>query len=195
MTLPVRAEPDDDRARDADDAALVARVWEGDATAFDAIVARHFPVMVRYAAALVGAPDDAEDVAQGVLARVWRYRESWRVTTTVRTYLLSAVRNEAANRRRTLRADARREATMLHEAAIGSAVWGGEGADNRVADRAEVAALLATLAPRRREAIVLRYGMGLTYPEIGQVMGLTRKAAEQLVLRALLTLRNRVGGR
>jgi RNA polymerase sigma-70 factor (ECF subfamily) len=193
MAFPVSAGFDQSSAGGAEDAGVVSRVRVGDARAFDAVVAEHFPVMVRYASTLVPSREDAEDVAQSVLARVWRLRESWNVTTTIRTYLLSAVRNEAANRRRTVDADAKRQAVLLHEVHVRAAVWErGEGSADALADREQVAALLATLTPRRREAVVLRYGVGLSYAEIGQVMGLSRKAAEQVVLRALGTLRQQV---
>jgi RNA polymerase sigma-70 factor, ECF subfamily len=191
MALPISAQFDDASARSGEDARLVSRVRAGDAQAFDAVVVTHFPLMVRYASTLVPSRDDAEDVAQGVLARVWRLRESWRVTSTIRTYLLSAVRNEASNRRRTMHADAERQAALLHEVQVRSAVWG-IGGEDALANREQVAGLLAILAPKRREALVLRYGAGLTYAEVGHVMGLTPKAAEQVVLRALGTLRQRV---
>lgn len=194
VSVPLHVVPDDGRERgSADDATLVARVRAGDETAFDTLVVQYFADMVGYAATLVESRDDAEDVAQGVLARLWRLRASWRVTTTIKTYLLSAVRHEAANARRTERAAERREAVLLHEATVRAGVWGrGEEA---VADRDHVAALIGTLPARRREAIVLRYGMGLTFPEIGRVMGMSTKAAEQLVLRTVETLRRGAAGR
>ena len=40
---------------------------------------------------------------------------------------------------------------------------------------------LADLSPRLREAIVLRYGQGLTYREISEVMGCPQKTAESRV--------------
>jgi RNA polymerase sigma-70 factor, ECF subfamily len=177
-------------ATGAGDPILVARVRAGDGAAFDAIVVAHFPSMVEYGAALVGSRAAAEDVAQIVLTRVWRRRHAWRVTTTIRTYLLSAVRHEASNHRRADRIDARRRAALeCHVAAQGDRV---DRDDDPVSDRAEVAALLATLSPRRRDAIVLRYGLGLTVPEIGRVLGITTKAAEQLVMRSLRALRDSI---
>ncbi len=55
-----------------------------------------------------------------------------------------------------------------------------------------IAVALADLSPRLREAVVLRYGHGLTYREIAAVMGCPQKTAESRVrlahdkLRALL---------
>ena len=44
-----------------------------------------------------------------------------------------------------------------------------------------LARALAELAPRHREAIVLRYGHGLTFREIGEIMGCPPKTAESRV--------------
>ena len=44
-----------------------------------------------------------------------------------------------------------------------------------------IASALQDLSPRLREAIVLRYGQGLTYREIAEVMGCPQKTAESRV--------------
>ena len=44
-----------------------------------------------------------------------------------------------------------------------------------------IAEALAKLSPRLREAIVLRYGQGLTYREIAEVVGCPQKTAESRV--------------
>ena len=47
--------------------------------------------------------------------------------------------------------------------------------------RDAVESALAGLPPRLREAVVLRYGHGLTYREIAEVMGCPQKTAESRV--------------
>ncbi len=49
---------------------------------------------------------------------------------------------------------------------------------------------LAALSPRLREAVVLRYGHGLTYREVAEVMGCPQKTAESRVRLAHRKLRN-----
>lgn len=53
---------------------------------------------------------------------------------------------------------------------------------------------LAGLTPRLREAIVLRYGHGLTYREIAEVMGCPQKTAESRVRLAHDALRGTLQG-
>jgi RNA polymerase sigma-70 factor (ECF subfamily) len=47
--------------------------------------------------------------------------------------------------------------------------------------RAAVEAALQTLTPRLREAIVLRYGHGLTFREMAEIMECPQKTAESRV--------------
>lgn len=53
----------------------------------------------------------------------------------------------------------------------------------------EVEKALSSLSPRLREAVVLRYGHGLTYREMADVMGCPQKTAESRVRLAHDTLR------
>jgi RNA polymerase sigma-70 factor (ECF subfamily) len=53
---------------------------------------------------------------------------------------------------------------------------------------------LAKLSPRLREAIILRYGHGLTYREIADVMGCPQKTAESRVRLAHEKLRGTLEG-
>ena len=51
--------------------------------------------------------------------------------------------------------------------------------------------MLNALTPRQREAIYLRYTQGLSYEEVGRVMGIQPTAAQKLVYRAIEEMRNR----
>ena len=55
--------------------------------------------------------------------------------------------------------------------------------------RDAVQAALATLSPRLREAVVLRYGHGLTYREMAEIIGCPAKTAESRVRLAHEALR------
>jgi RNA polymerase sigma-70 factor (ECF subfamily) len=54
---------------------LVARTRDGDETAFCALVDHYRPIVFRWAIALAGDEDDAEDITQEVFVRV--YRKLW----------------------------------------------------------------------------------------------------------------------
>lgn len=198
-SLPVRGvagDGDPIRPDVADGGGLAERPWvaavrAGDAAAFDRLVVTYFNAMVRLAAAVLGGVDGAEDVTQDVFARIWRGRASWEVTGSLQSYLLTAVRHEAWNR---LRGDRIRD---RHGAALALARGGDDAivapsGEEGLALRADLAAVVGQLPSRRRQAIVLRYVEGLSFPEIAGVLGVSVKAAEQLVMRTLRTLRARL---
>ncbi len=69
-----------------------------------------------------------------------------------------------------------------------------EAAFARQSAQKAVEQALMTLTPRLREAVVLRYGHGMTYREIADVMGCPQKTAESRVRLAHETLRGVLQG-
>jgi RNA polymerase sigma-70 factor, ECF subfamily len=193
VSQPIRAiSQDEQRARATDAAALVAGVRAGDERAFDTLVGTYGNALVRYATAFLGAPDDADDVVQAVFVRLWQARANWRVTVSVWAYLLGAVRNEALNRERGRRSSLRGAAAAGRDLDIRRDAF---AVVDPIADRADLKAGLGTLSVRRREAVVLRYGFGMTAAEAAAVMGATPKAVELLAVRGLRALRDWFGRR
>ena len=69
----------------------IARIRAGDEAAFEALFHEYYDPLCRYAAQFLGNRDQAEDIVQGVFARVWRDRERW-AASNIRHYLYAAVR-------------------------------------------------------------------------------------------------------
>src|SRR3954452_19513511 len=81
-------------ARESDDADLVRRTTRGELTAFEALVDRHRPVVVRVAAGIVGS-DEAEDVSQDAFLRAFHRLEHFRGEAPFRSWLLRITHNAA----------------------------------------------------------------------------------------------------
>lgn len=56
-------------------------------------------------------------------------------------------------------------------------------------------AAVAALPPLQRRAVVLRFGRDLSHAEVGRLIGRSEAATKQLIYRAMLTLRARLGVR
>src|SRR5438874_1049490 len=89
---------------------LPQRIREGDEAAFEAMFRTHYDGLCRYVAGYLGSRDAAEDVVQGVFARIWDDRAHW-VVGELQPYLYAAVRRRATSLFR--RAAVRRRAAPL----------------------------------------------------------------------------------
>ena len=141
------------------------------------------------------APEVAQDVVQDVLCRVWQLGAAWHPQGSARSYLYASVRNAVLNRRKHEVIAARFEDEALRTAAHGGAVES-PSAERMVEARERTDALrrqIDALPERQRAALALRYEEQLTVPEVAATLGITVKAAENLLARTVKALRARVG--
>jgi RNA polymerase sigma factor (sigma-70 family) len=140
-----------------------------------------YPGMVRLAG-LLGA-DDPEDIAQEAFARLMQKAPP---PDDPAPYLRTIVCNLTRNRHRHLRVA--RSRTLPGLAELGVPEPSTEHTAILREDHAEVVAALATLPPRRREAIVLRYWLDLSEREIAQTMGVPAGTVKSHVSRGMAAL-------
>ncbi len=177
-----------------DERALVERIRGGDVGAFEQLFRTYYEPLAAFALIYVASPVAAEEVAQDVLVRVWERRDRWVVAGNLRGYLYSAARNRAIDHVRRERLAARRERDMAPE---GAARAMAEDAEGREADHAvrvrelegAVARAIAALPARCRETVLLRWQHDLTRAETAVALGVTVKAVEAQMTRALKALR------
>lgn len=177
---------EDSRWNDAD-AVLLRRMREGDESAYRELVFSHFVPLVRFALTLGLARADAEDVVQEVLSGVWTNRARWSPVGSVRAYLFAAARHRVVDVLRHAGVERR------NQEAARDALHGRDDVDEDGADeerRAMLQRLIPQLTERQQMALALRYEHEMTHAEIAQALGISLRAAEQLVKRALLTLRS-----
>src|SRR5437867_2464035 len=88
----------------------IARIRAGDESAFERLFRKYYDPLCRHVAGYLGNRDAAEDVVQGVFARIWDDRAHWAVRD-LRHYLYAAVSRGALSQHR--RAAVRRPAAPL----------------------------------------------------------------------------------
>jgi len=156
------------------------RLRAGDEGALADLVAEVWKPLVLYLRRILEEEDSAEDAAQEALIRFWEHRERW-TGGTDRAVVFRIGRNVALDLRRRVRARIRRAA---HQANL----LAPEPSDpERDAEASELRSLLEealeNLPPRRREVFDLVRFRGLTYREVGEVLGLsTQTVANHLTL-------------
>ncbi|WP_083733669.1 sigma-70 family RNA polymerase sigma factor [Actinomadura sp. CNU-125] len=147
----------------------------------------HHVSLVRLAVLLVGDQGTAEDVVQDVYARL-RHRERRGGTPAEPPDLLAYARTAVLNACRTL---LRRRALTHRLFQPPQPVWSAETDALIADDRRRVLRALARLPVRQREAIVLRYYIGLSETEIAAAMGVRPGTVKSTVSRGLAALRAR----
>lgn len=201
MTMPLSsARPSTDAPRLAlmsADVALAARIRAGDQAAFEELYLTYYQPLCGFVLMLTGRADLAEELVQDLLCWIWERRADWNPTDGgTRGYLFRGARNRALNYLKRQHLERRIADTLPPDRATP-----GMGRPCRAPDVAAeqtdfddaLARALEELTPRCREACVLHWRHGLTYPEVATAMGITVKAAEALITRALKSLRTSLG--
>lgn len=167
---------------DPSDEALLLAYANGDSDAARALVLRIVPRILGYARRALNDPQDAEDIAQEVMLRLWRAAPTWRSgEAQVTTWAYRVAINLCTDR---LRARSRAGHVALdgvpepEDGAV--SVLGHMMEDDR---QAALGQALANLPERQRIAVVLRHIEGLTNPEIAAVLHVGVEAVESLIAR------------
>ena len=138
--------------------------------------------MIRLAILLVDDPLTAEDVVQEAFAGLHRHWSGLRDEAAAVAYLRTAVVNGSRSvlrRRRTAR-----DYVPPHQVNARSA----ESLAMLSAEHQAVVDALATLPPRQREVLVLRYYGGLSESEIADATGISRGTVKSTASRAMDTV-------
>lgn len=153
----------------------MARAKRGDGDALGVLVQRHHAAVFRAALAILGDGDDAADAAQGAFLRAAAALAGFRGESSFRTWLLRIGANEArAMARRRVRR--REEPVDSHFSLADECADPAESAVRR-AQVARIEAALARLPEKQRLAVTLRLYEGLSFREVGEVLGSSEGAA------------------
>jgi RNA polymerase sigma-70 factor (ECF subfamily) len=182
------------------DVALMLRVKEDDAVAFEFLVDRFQRKIIRFMCGWTRSADLAEDLAQEVFLRIYKSRKTYLPTAKFSTWLYRIAHNVASNhvrdvsvRREYQLSKAQNSSTsglLLENIAVSpSGYQPTRNMDHQERSRVIMVALEA-LGERQRTAILLSKFEGMSYQEIGETMGLTVQAVKSLLMRARVNLKN-----
>jgi RNA polymerase sigma-70 factor, ECF subfamily len=172
-----------------DDRELLARLARGDEAAYDTIFRAWYAPLVRATQAIVRDGAVAEELVQDAMLELWRRREQLDTEGSPQAYLFRATRNRALNHLRHLAVQRRSAGELMAEEARDASA-----PTELVAQELEAAVkeAIAALPPRCREVFEMSRSRGLKYAEIAEALGVTVKAVEANMGRALRILRERL---
>ena len=173
----------------------ISQAAAGDSQAFAHLVERYEKTVYHQALRLVDNREDAADVTQEVFWKVWRALPSFRRESSFSTWLYRLTDNACMDLLR--REKKRRGDTSLTQEEGLSLVQQLPHPDPSPQERLEsgeqMSALeqgLAQLSQEHRRILVLREINGLSYQEIGDILGLSSGTVKSRLARARLALAN-----
>ncbi|MBL1133996.1 MAG: sigma-70 family RNA polymerase sigma factor [Chloroflexi bacterium] len=172
---------------------LMTRIQRGDQTACTDLYDLYAPGVYRLAYSVLLHRQDAEDVVQEVFVYVFRNLKLYdpnrgQFRTWLYTITISRCRN--ARRRKMLPTVALSDLLLLGLEPHGPESENPETASLREDANRVLGQALKTLSSRLREAVALRYGQGLTYREMGEILNIPPKTAESRIRLAHEALRS-----
>jgi RNA polymerase sigma-70 factor (ECF subfamily) len=175
------------------DVALMARVREKDAAAFEQLVRRHQHAVIGTVAKMLGSPRDAEDIAQQVFLRVWksapRYEPTAKFTTWLFTITRNLVFNECRRRHRHQEVSIDEREDEHHIEAVDDATTPPDQATLHAELEAAIDRAIQALPEKQRMAVVLRRYEELPYEDIAAALGLSLPAVKSVLFRARAQLK------
>jgi len=192
VTAPPRGRParllTDGQSPMTDPDADLVRAAQRDPAQFLALYDRYFPRVHGYVRVRIRDAATAEDVTSQVFTTALAQIGSFQAGGSFGGWLFRIAQNAVADTYRARRPEHAADEVVN---AVPDVAPGPE--ERAVAgERAElVRALVATLRPEQQHLLALRYGAGLSFPEIGQAVGKTAVAVRVSVHRLLEDLRRR----
>lgn len=170
---------------------LFTNFLAGDSRSFTLLFDHVYNRLFRYGLAIAHRKDLVRDAIQDLFVYVWEKRDKIENVASAEVYLLGALRLRIFD---ALRRDTRRRSRsfkFLREqspANLEGEYWLGKEEESD--PRREMLRLeLLALPPRQREAVHLRFYEGLSYPQIGEVLGVSHQVARNYGHRGLDKLR------
>jgi RNA polymerase sigma-70 factor (ECF subfamily) len=149
---------------------LISFVGQGDAEAFTTLYDRHSHAAFSLAYRMMGDRQASEDLAQDAFLKLWRSATSYRPERgSVRTWLLSIVRNRGIDQIRS-RASRRRTEERIEASAPRSQPSEAFAETLRNSQRDQVREALDTLPPEQLKILELAYFSGYTHLQISELV-------------------------
>lgn len=174
------------------EAALARALTAGEPDAFDRFVAHFRSKVFHYSWLMCGSPDDAEEVAQETLLKVFASIDQLREPERVRAWVFRIARNACLMQRRKSVFAPAQELSLDDPSSTTEVTDGGEAPDRSLLDgelKAVLDRVILELPPQYRAVVVLRDLEELSTEETADILGLKPDAVKTRLHRARLAMR------
>jgi RNA polymerase sigma-70 factor (ECF subfamily) len=171
---------------------LVRRAQHGDVRAFERLVDGHIPQLRRFARAFARSDQDADDLTQEALIKVYRSIGGYRFQSALSTWLFAVTRNAFVDM---ARSRAGRERTLAAAEPTDDVFPSPDEVLARAEEHRRLWRAIRDIPPEFRTALVLVDIEGLSYDEVAAIEKVALGTVKSRVSRAREQLRQRLGDR
>ena len=157
---------------DLTDLDLYKRIKRGNKTSFDMLFKKYYAPLCRFAVLFSKDNDNAEEIVQSFFVKLWQQRKTVKISSSVKSYLYTSVRNTALN-------FIKKEQTRTnYELAYD---------ENKESSHEEIKNkdfekifehAVKSLPSRTKEVYILSKNEGLSYNEIAEYLQISAKTVE-----------------
>lgn len=167
------------------DSAFIAKLKAGNKKSFEALFLHMYVPLCTFAAGFTGSKEDAEEVVQDLFASLWQNRLQLPENLNVRAYLFTSAKNGSLDivKHQEVRRKYHEQLSVFYLNASAEVTY-----SNHVMKR--VTEEIEKLPERNKIVYLLHRRDGFTYREISQILGISKKAVEARMSKALTILRD-----
>jgi len=166
------------------ESSIIEDIKFGDVKAFENVFHEYYGVLCSHAYKLLLDGDDAEEMVQNVFVKLWNKKDHVTITSSIKSYLYQAVKNECLNFIKHKQVIRNHATDYLH-------VNPEPTSDTVVVEelRRKIEDSMSNLPPERKRIFLMNRNEGLKYREIAEKLNISIKTVENQMGKALKYLR------
>lgn len=170
-----------------DETKLIARLREGDQTAFEILFRFYYPGLVVFASQITLDKDEASEIVQDFFVRLWENRSSIKESNSVKSYLFTSVKNRSLNYLKKQKMETKVVEQMKYLAENSALYEPDVFVESELQGKIKDA--INKLPTRCGEIFVLSRFQGLSNDEIATKLDISKRTVETQISNALKVLR------
>jgi RNA polymerase sigma-70 factor, ECF subfamily len=167
---------------------LVSELKKGNKKSFEKLFLNTYESLCEYSASITKSAEDAEGAVQDVFASIWQNRLTLEDDVNIKAFLFKSVRNRSLDivQHKGIRQKYQDTVLTLYQSASKGSDLLTSTLIKRVREEVE------NLPEKSKVVYLLHRRDGLTYAEIADVLGISKKTVESRMTKALKILRERL---
>ena len=165
---------------------LFLQIKKGNKSSFEELFKTYYAPLCLFARNYINDPDECEEIVQGFFMKLWDDRAKIDITTSLKSYLFSSIRNRCLNQIKHEKIKQEYQAEVINKSSVDSY---SSNYFMEVDLMNKINESINSLPKRRREIFILSREHGLKYREIAEQLGISIKTVETQMGQARKDLR------